>query len=306
MYNRDIKEKFIQIRVETTTHPEEMFRSIFSKCEIFEDKFEKDACLFYKDQILAFYKYLNYSSAQTYRNLNSIMKAYTQFCFENGISTDEQNHYDYIDNDDYNSCVNSKFVDNMLITEEDMEYYLAQLYNARDKFLMLSLYEFGTAKNYSDITGMKVSDIDEENGILHLKTRNVKVSPKWISIAHETDETLVYYLYNDSILHEKADLIPSEYIFKETTRARRSDDLAKSKRILHGFRVLRDYLGMPPEIKMKNIVTSGRIALIKRESKKLGMDPIVYTKKYKKQLDEQFGSFVVYAHFIEAYGEYLY
>lgn len=306
MYNRDTKERFIRLRVETTSHPEDLFRNIFEKCEIFENKFEKDACFFYKDQILAFYKYLNFSSAQTYRNLNSIMKAYTQFCFENGITKDEQNHYDFLDSDDFISCVNSKFVDNMLITEEDLVYYIEQLYNPKDKFIFLSLYEYGTAKNYTDITTVKISDIDEENGILHLKTRDVKVSKKWISIAHEANDALVYYLYNDSPFHENIDLIPSEYIFKETIKARQNTELAKSKRLLHSFQTMRDYLGMPQEIKMKNITTSGRIALIKRESKKLGMDPVVYTKTYKKEIDNQFGAFTVYAHFIEAYGDYLY
>ena len=307
MFNANVKQKFIEMRTRETVHPEEFYYRIFEMAGSFEKEYNRDISAFNKSQILGFYKFLNFSTAQTYRNINSILNMYTQFCFDIGLLENGQNHYSFIDTNDFNSCVNSKYLKNMLITEEDMRFFLNDLYNSRDQFLILSLFEFGTSKKYKDIVTIKISDIDEESEILHLDGRVVKVSKQWINIAHEADECLEYKLYNDSKHHEKIDLMPSEYIYKESIRARKvEDDLARTKRMAHGFLTLRDYLGMPREIKMKNIITSGKIATIRRESKVIGMDPVDYIKLHKKEIDNQFGSMTVWSHFIDAFKDYLY
>lgn len=307
MFNADLKRKFIEMRTQETVHPEDFYSRIFEMAEPFENEYERDISAFNKNQILAFYKFLNFSATQTYRNINSVLNLYTQFCFDSGQLENGQNHYAFIDTNDFNSCINTKYLQNMLITEDDVQFFLKDLYNPRDQFLILSLFEFGTSKKYRDIVSLKISDIDEENGILHLEGRDVKVSKQWINIAYEADECLEYRLYNDTEHYDRVDLMPSEYVYKETTRARKiNDDLARTKRMAHGFLVLRDYLGMPREMKMKSIIISGKIATIRRESKAADMNPVDYIGLHKKEIDNQFGSKTVWAHFLDAFKDYLY
>ena len=46
MYNKEIKERYIELRIKQTSMKEYYFRHIFGLIEVYEEKLDKDICNF--------------------------------------------------------------------------------------------------------------------------------------------------------------------------------------------------------------------------------------------------------------------
>ncbi len=164
------------------------------------------------------------------------------------------------------------------------------------------MFEFGTSKLFGDILGIKMEDV--EGNILHLQTRDVKVSDLWIRIAKETDETLTFIPYDDQDRYE-LELVDAGYIFKYSTRIRVSGGDREGRRISQMYRKLRTYLELPDSLNPKSIINSGRIHMIKTESSRLGITPREYCLKYKDEISNQYGVRFVPTNFLAEFKNYL-
>lgn len=301
MYNEQQKKRFIEYK-DDVVMPYNYLQKMFENSEKFETLYCKDLCNFNREEILDFYSWLSYMALSTYRYLNSMAYNYTQWCFVNGFVIDGQNHFTEIRDEDLMECINRRAVEGSIISEEELESLLRKFENPRDQFLFQSLFEFGTSKEFQDIVNIKMSDL--EGNLLHLKERDVLVSDKWIEIARKADETLVFYPYDDKSRYDLT-LVRSEYVYKNSTRARGMSPNQVGRRISQVYRALRNYLELPETMNPKSIINSGRIYWIKVNSARLGISPEDYCKQYKDVISNQFGVRFVPSNFVKEFRGYL-
>lgn len=304
MYNEKIKNRYIQERHESVTLPLNYLQSHFRRSEKFEIMLETDISNFSVSEILAYYKSLNMVSAESLTCLNTQLKLYTQWCMANGLLKDNQNHFTEIDADMIYDCVNRYLFNCKIVTKEEIYNWLDQLANPQDRFVLLALFEIGKSKNYSEITKMRFSNI--QNGEVVLCTgRKVKISDKLYEIAKASNEEQDYYAKNGT--GRTVQLIDSGYIIKTKINAKEyADDYQKGRNLYMSLFHTLDYVGAGKIINPNAIVESGKLHMIKTRAKELGITPKDYIySAYIKEVENQYNCKMVRSQYVRKYSDFL-
>lgn len=288
MYNEAFKKRFIVYKESMSVMAPNLMQILFTKSQPYEEALGKDLYDFNRDEIIDFYNYVGYVSLSTYRYLNSLLSTYNQFAFVNGLVADGQNHYLEITGDDLIGCIDRRTVNHSIVTRDELVQIVNKLENARDKFLLLSLFEFGGGKQFSDILNIKAEDIDQKNKKLSLSDRTVDVTQFWIDNALLADSTLTFIPYDDNDRYELT-LVDMGYIFKHSTRTREASPAQICRRLSQMYRKLREYVGFPESMTTKSITTSGKIDMVKRRSKELEISAETYCRNYQHEIERQYG-----------------
>lgn len=303
MYNESIKQMFIKSKKDNNTFIDTILLSCFEKTSIFEEMFQKDVSEFGMKEIIDMYKILNMDSFDVLAVFNSNLFQYTQFCLERGLIYSNRNVYQEITSDILIQCLNKSLINRQIISREDILSYVARLKNYRDKFIMLSLFEFGTGKkNYEDISHAKIKDIDKEKKKIKLYSgRIVNISPELISIA----EGSVEQEYYRSDMLETLLIDDGTIIKKKNNCININDEFGSGRSIYLTIKKSLDDWGISEYINSNKIVISGEIHYVKSEAKRLGLSPSEYLKKFKYKVSNQFGKKIVMKTFLLKYSDYL-
>ena len=93
MYNDTIKTRYIQEKSSTTNMPNGYLARMFNKTDSFESKLDKDISNFTVYEIEDLYKTLNIKSVEYLTVLHSHLSLYTQWCMQQNLVLDCQNHF---------------------------------------------------------------------------------------------------------------------------------------------------------------------------------------------------------------------
>lgn len=304
MYNNDIKSRYIEFKIDSTIMANGYLERLFSKTEKFETELGKDVSSFTYYEIVNMYKTWNESSYEVLQVSNSHLSLYTQWCLEQNLVADAQNHFIEINKDIFMSCINNIVNDKKIVTREQVLAWARQLNNPSDGFMFLALFEGIKGEQYKELTNLKLSDFHD--GKVTLCTgRTIQVSEELYNLAIQSDEELFYYPYGDTkppINLQKEDLIIKNY-----PNTLRSDDEYRAGRRLYN-RIVRcaSAIGISDYIKGNAFYESGRIAFIKKRSEELGISCKEFIFEHTKEITQQFGCRIPSkGAFYEKYEKYL-
>lgn len=305
MFNRERKERYIKEKNKEIVIPEYYLRKRFEDSELYEEELQKDVCDFTSYEIVDYYKTLNYTSLEGLAWLNSHFKMYTQWCLQNNLVGDNQNHYLEFDRKALNTCINKFASEKKIINREAILQMVKQLPNPRDQFILLALFEFGKSKDYIDLMEAKVSDISEDDLTMKLYTgRTVQVSPELVRIAKKASEESYYYsMRNDNEYKRK--LIDDGHIVKSYPNTKTSSVFQKGRNIYAA--IARDLAYLDASFMTANsIVESGKIYTIKKRSKELGMTCEEFMRsEHLEEVNRQYNCVILPSTYLLKYGDLL-
>ena len=289
MYNENIKRRYIQEKESTTNTPKGYLERQFNKSENFEQRLEKDISNFTVYEIEDFYKTLNIKTVESLTVLNSHLSLYTQWCLQQNLVLDCQNHFAEIVNSSLVNYINTFALKKSIITREELYSWLDELINPSDAFIMLALFEGLEGENYCELVNLKMSDFDIENNKVHLCTgRELTVSSKLIALAKESNEKMEYISPN---IGREFPFINEDLIIKNYPNCRSDDAYNRGKRIYSRVKRNFEAMGIDKYMKPRSLFDSGKIDYINTRSKELGITAkeFIYTPKYAEEVKYRFG-----------------
>ena len=255
MYNESIKKRYIQEKENSTSTPNNYLERLFDKVKCFEEKYNKDVCCFTAYEIVDFYKTINISSLESLIVLNNHLSLYVQWCLQQNLVPDCQNHFDEINNDILVECINITSLKKAIITRETLNIWLSGSNNPSDAFTMLCLFEGIKGNDFCEILNLKMSDFSG-NKVKLCTGREMIVSDKLIELAKITDATMEYHAVSKTNLR----VYPLEekgYIIKDYTNCK--DDISDYQRGRRIYKkILRNFelLGVSEYMKPNSLVES--------------------------------------------------
>lgn len=304
-YNEDLKKRYLHEKgkhIITNNYIDVQFR----KSSEMEYELDKDISNWTIYEIIEYYKLLNVTSFEILMCTNSIFSQYCQFCLENSLVMDNQNHFLECTKEVLASCINKAILEKKIISRETILKWVDELPNPKDQFILLSLFEFGKSKDYKDIVNVKTYDLDEKNNELTLLNRKVKISDKLIDIIHDCKIEDTYYSISGKGT-KVMPLVDYGYIIKSYPNQNMGlSDFQKGRNIYIACQRIFEYLGVGGYMSPNSIVESGKLHMINKRAKDLRMTKIEYLYSNKiKEVEMQFGCIITRSIYDKKYEEYL-
>lgn len=305
MYNQDLKLRYKQEKESYTTVAAYYFNSLFKKTEPFEESLDKDISNFTTYEIINMYKTLSIMSLDTISTMNSNLSMYTQWCIQQNLVNDFQNHFLEINREMMASFVNKYAMNQKVVSRDKIIEWCNQMPNPSDAFCLLALFEGLKGSGYLEIAYARMEDF-ENNVFTSYQGRQIEVSNELINFAILSNETLEYQSITREMKHS-VDLIDNGRIIKDYPNVRANESLPILRRRIQTKLVrIFDYLGILNWMNGNDVRMSGVIHLINSNSKKMNVTGKQYLygdglKEIKKQYDLN----IAPSTFMSKYGEYL-
>lgn len=303
-YNEELKKRYIEEKEKSISISTNYIDVQFRKSSEMEYELDKDLSNWTLYEIVEYYKLLNLSSFEGLLCLNSAFINYTQFCLENNLVVDNQNHYLECTKEVLLSCLNKAIIDKRIVDRETVLKWVDELPNPKDKFILLSLFEYGKSKDFRDIVYAKPSDL--KNNTLKLADRTVNISSKLKNIIWKCEEEDVYYSITGRGI-KTMPLVDHGYIVKSYPNQDMSlSDFQKGRNIYISCQRIFSYLGIGEWMSPNSISESGKLYMIKEKAKELDISPMNYVySEHIKEVESQFGCSITRSIYTKKYGEYL-
>ena len=271
MYNQKLKERYRKEKESYTTVSAYYFSSLFKRTEPFEEELDKDASNFTTYEIINMYKTLAIMSLDTIATMNSNLSMYTQWCIQENLVNDYQNHYLEITRDMMASFVNKLAMDKKVVSREQVLDWCQQLPNPSDSFCLLGLFEGIRGGGYLEIALAKIEDF-HDNIFTAYNGREIKVSFTLIEYAKQSNETIEYQSISRN-MEKEVNLIENGRIIKDYPNVRRTESLPVLRRRTQS-RLARifNYMGILEYMNGNDIRMSGVIEMINSRCKELGIN----------------------------------
>lgn len=301
MYNTELKQRYIDKREKEVVLPNGYLQLWFSRIAVFENENNKDVSNFSYYEILDMYKTFNLNSVEMLQVLNSILSSYTQWCLQQNLVVDSQNHFLEFKKNIFEECVNTIIIQKKVVSRKQVLEWVNEMKNPVDGFIFLALFEGIRGKLYNELLALKISDFYDGKAKL-CTGREIEISNELYNIALETNESLEYYGDKKVIT-----LSNDGYIIKNFPNVQNlTSETAASQRIKGRIQRNADFLGVGAYVSGNVIRESGKIDYINRKSKEKGLSSKEYLEQFKGEVENQFGcripSVTVYC---DKYKEYL-
>ena len=305
LYNEDIKKRYLSEKEKSLTITSNYIDVQFRKVSETEYELNKDVSNWTTYEIIEYYKLLNLTSFESLLCLNSILSQYTQFCLENSLVRDNQNHYLEC-TELLTGCLNKAILDKKIVDRQTVLGWVDELPNPKDQFVLLSLFEYGKSKDFKDIVYASKTNVDKENNTLELEERNVHISDKLMEIIDDCVKEDTYY----SISGKGVKVMPLTdygYIVKSYPNQNMSlSEFQKGRNIYIACQRIFDYLGIGEWMNPNSISEAGKLYMIRERAKELNITPLQYIySDYIQEVEKQFGCNIVRSVYIKKYNEYL-
>lgn len=303
-YNEELKKRYLNEKEKSLAVSSNYIDVQFRKTSELEYELDKDASNWTFYEIVEFYKLLNVVSFESLLCLNSTLSQYTQFCLENSLVRDNQNHYLECTKEVLSGCINKAILDKKIVERETILKWIDELPNPKDQFILLSLFEYGKSKDFKDIVYAQSKDVHGNK--LKLSDRTVNISSKLAGIIENCLTEDIYY----SITGKGTKVMPLinyGYIIKSYPNQNMSlSDFQKGRNIYISCQRMFGYLGVGEWMSPNAIAESGKLYMIKERAKELNMSPIDYVySEHIKEVEMQFGCSITRSVYVKKYGQYL-
>lgn len=290
MFNEQIKKEYIEYRKPQRKFPSVNYLElIFENSESMEVELNTDINSFSAQRILEYYKRLNKRDVQSLKNLNSELTEYVNWCKENGIVNDLQNHFEETKSTEVlNKCINNVVNQNALLNRKqiidicDADY----VKNECDKFIILGLFEGIMGDHYEDLFLAEKEDFDHSELVYHCKNgKDYYISEKLYSYAENAWEAECYYSNTDkSYKYEE-----STKVIKNYRRVPSTNPQAQIARIWKRIIKILSYadidgVSLSEFITAKKIYESGMVDYLKKYANEndISFHDLVYGNNFEK------------------------
>ena len=303
-YNEELKKRYLNEKEKFLSVSSNYIGVQFRKTAEYEYELNKDVSNWTVYEIIEYYKLLNITSFESLLCLNSTFSQYTQFCLENSLVRDNQNHYLECTPHILSECINKAILDKKIVDECDVFEWVDQLPNSRDQFILLSLFEYGKSKDFKDIVYARPEDV--KGNTLKLSDRTVIISDKLLNIIDNCINEKIYSSITGKGI-KKMPLIDHGYIIKSYPNQNiHLSDFQKGRNIYITCQRIFNYLGVGEWMTPNAIAESGKLYMIKQKASELNMSIKDYIySDHIKEVEHQF-NFVMYPSvYVKKYKEYL-
>ena len=305
MYNQELKERYRKEKESYTTVSAYYFSSLFKRTEPFEEQLDKDASNFTTYEIINMYKTLAIMSLDTIATMNSNLSMYTQWCIQENLVNDYQNHYLEITRDMMASFVNKLAMDKKVVSREQVLDWCQQLPNPSDSFCLLGLFEGIRGGGYLELALAKMEDF-HDNIFIAYNGREIKVSFTLIEYAKQSNETIEYQSISRN-MEKEVNLIENGRIIKDYPNVRRTESLPVLRRRTQS-RLARifNYMGILEYMNGNDIRMSGIIEMVNSRCEELNISGKDYIYGVGiEEIKRQYNYKVIPSMFMDKFGEYL-
>lgn len=279
--NREIKNRYIGHLYDTADIRYTILGNTLNSAEMYENLYGKDLCDFNATEIENMYKTMNHKSLTRLRNINSAFLQYTLWCQIQGLVKDGINHYEEFYGDRMYNYINRDFIDNGLITREEMLDIADEMLNPMDSFALIAIFEGFGGVSKEDFSYATLDNI--KDGKMKLRNRTIEVSDEFVDYAHKSANQIVYRSRKteryDQQLNDDGYLIYKLPLRKETKFNPRTVE----RRLVKELESI-DF----GSLGLQDIVKSGRVHYIKTKSQELNITPKEFCNIYAENLAEQF------------------
>ena len=306
LYNADRKEEYIKEKTTETKIANNYLDILFKQTSRFENQLGKDVCDFTEEEILEFYRVSNKRSIDTIAVMHSALNQYTIWCMNKNLVKDYQNHYMLISKEQYSACVNKALQDMSFITRKTLNSWRNDMPNVSDVFLFYALFEGICGPKFCELVNLKYSDI--KHGYAHLCTgRVIPISKELVNLAEASADENYYYTIGQRDLKVEFVEKDNNTIMKNYPTVKLDvSEHQKGRRIFNKVKRNFSQLGYP-YLNASNLVNSGKVDFINRESEKLGISAHDYLfSNHIEEVNEQYGGKIVRSVFERVYKDYLY
>ena len=305
MYNKELKERYIKEKSIISTLPNNYLNCQFNKVGKYEKELNKDVHDFTVYEIVEYYKILNVSSLEILAVLNSHLSLYTQWCLEQSIVVDNQNHFLEIDLERMRSCLNKVLIEKKIVSREQIIEWTSSLPNPKDQFVILGLFEGLKGKDFCDLVNLRPEDING-NILTLIDGREIEVSDELIKYAEDSMFESTYYSSSGSQI-KTMPLVDKGYVIKDYPNTKEGTSaFAKGRIIYNGIARSLKYIGVLSFTSANSIYESGKIWMIKNRAKELGVSTKDYVySNHIKEVEHQFGCKIVKSVFWLKYEDHL-
>ena len=305
MFNPELKQRFMSEREGEAVLPNNYLQRQFNKAEAMETQLDKDISNFTFYEILEFYKLYNTASHQVLEVLNSQLSTYTQWCLQQNLVADGQNHYLELRTEDYLSCTNKAIRNAKIFSRETVLNWISDMPNPRDQFIILGLFEGIKGKDFCELAKLRIKDV--EGRIAHLCTgRDVEISEELADIIYNCNLAQNYYSMSggqDKVMP----LINRGYIVKDYPNTLPDvSDFQRGRQIYNSVQRIMKHLNLFTMVSANSIYESGKLDTIKRNAAKRKMTCSDYLySDYSVEVKIQYNCNIVNKTYLAVYKDYL-
>ena len=303
MYNEKRKEQFLKERNEHKKLGRNTLIG-FLKASRLEECYKKDLCEWTTKEIISFYKYLSTPRAQSLIVLNSCFRIYTDWCLNNGNVPDHQNHYAEITTFDICNCVNTNELKKLIVSRDELLYYISDLKNYSDQFIFLGIFE-GLGLNSNILGNIRFDQVDYDKKVVYFDEKTIPISDDLVSIIKNSkDKEDGRIPVGKSVSRKTTSYIQTDTIIRQGERKNSQADL--NKLIGYRFRACLNKMGLYKEITRKDISESGRIDLIKKMMKdeNISLDEAL-SHQYRNDHEAIYGKIMNKEIYKNTYGKFI-
>ena len=303
MYNEEIKKGYLEDSLDRNPNLEILGTRAFNQVEYYEEELGKDCCNFTINEIIIYYQRRCSTSIDTLNTLNSIFKQYTNWCMQRNMIDDGQNHYNEINLDVLNNCLNYGMVNDKIISRDDLLHVVRDFLNASDKALLLAIFEGVCGENMCDLVNLNVNDIKVKKGkyIVNLYSGGqLDISKELYNFCVESQDCYTHYLINHDFIYEREYNPEDRGVFKMLIASNAGNINRKS--------LYNKLVRIKKELNLNYLTThtlieSGRIHMIKNIMDETGqsLDDVLASKA----TEERYGRLSSYTHWKRKYAEYI-
>ena len=304
MYNERQKTEYLETCKEFNIQLVQWMANVFRTTEPVERSLNKDAAEWTSAEIINYFKLISVPSLRSILQRHSQLRAYARWCGEHFLLKDNQNHYDEVDADILQLCVNNVMTDESILTKDKIKELIKDLLNVRDQCLIYALFEGIMGKKLSELASLNVNQI--EGNKLHLAERTIEISDEFIDLMRESSEEYSYYTYGEMCM-KKPFKANDERVFKMTNTAREkaTTEDTERQRLYNNLMRIKDFVGNPA-ISIQSLHESGRIDMIKQlRAKAPGMPVRDVINANREIIENKYGKMYGNTNYLRAYGKYL-
>lgn len=290
MYNEELKLRYIQEKSERIVVDKYYLPNVFKKTEVFEQLLNKDVSNFTVSEIEEMIKMCGFASYNMITTFVSAVSLYTNWCLNQGLVTDSQNHFLEIGKDNYGKLIDRTMYNMRIVNRKQIESWVMELPNPSDRFVFLGVFEGIKGREYCEYVKMVKDDINVSDSIVTLTATNRRLacSKLLCNIGLESADTYTYYPITGNMERE-AKFIPSDKVIKDMVNIKDDKKSNVGRRVY--FKLLRSikYLGIDSFFDPNALQDSGIVDMIITRSDELNIDRKEYVYKYISEINERYG-----------------
>lgn len=302
MYNEDRKQRFYEFKLKTVASVTPLVPR-FKRVAPFEHMYQKDLCDFNLNEITEMYKLFKFTTLESIIVVNNTLTQYTDWCVNENLVLNGQNIYATITPDMLAALLNKTLLNHQIVSRDTILTWIEALKNPRDRFMILSIFEYGKSKDFEDTIRAKLDDIDVENHTMKLYSgRVVNVSEALILTAQKSNMTmeLTYPYGTKSKLMDDGTIIKRSHIVKDDPHClgrQMYNSLAAALKSIDVSYMTAEKINISGQIHMTN-------ELIRKYNS--NKNKILYDVETRSMIEHQYGIKINRpSYFLKKYGNYL-